>query len=113
LVIGAAEIHFSSGLSGNSACVITISVTNLLLVRFFWFILFLMRTDCDSFTVKFLIQDCAKSNMAACCDEEMNSRVPVVVILGATGSGKSKLAIEIARQFVGEILSADSMQVSL
>ncbi|PNF25887.1 hypothetical protein B7P43_G11140 [Cryptotermes secundus] len=41
----------------------------------------------------------------------MNSRIPVVVILGATGSGKSKLAIEIARKFAGEILSADSMQV--
>jgi tRNA dimethylallyltransferase len=51
--------------------------------------------------------------MAACCEKEMNSRVPLVVILGATGSGKSKLAIEIARRFAGEILSADSMQVSL
>jgi tRNA A37 N6-isopentenylltransferase MiaA len=51
--------------------------------------------------------------MAACCEKEMNSRMPIVVILGATGSGKSKLAIEIARQFAGEILSADSMQVSL
>jgi tRNA dimethylallyltransferase len=51
--------------------------------------------------------------MAPGCEEEMNSRIPVVVILGATGSGKSKLAIEIARKFVGEILSADSMQVSL
>jgi tRNA dimethylallyltransferase len=51
--------------------------------------------------------------MAACFEEEMSSRIPVVVILGATGSGKSKLAIEIARKFAGEILSADSMQVSL
>jgi tRNA A37 N6-isopentenylltransferase MiaA len=51
--------------------------------------------------------------MAACCEKEMNSRIPLVVILGATGSGKSKLAIEIARKFAGEILSADSMQVSL
>ena len=37
---------------------------------------------------------------------------PVVVILGATGSGKSKLAIEIASKFRGEIISADSMQVN-
>ncbi|KDR17577.1 tRNA isopentenyltransferase, mitochondrial [Zootermopsis nevadensis] len=41
----------------------------------------------------------------------MRSRIPVIVILGATGSGKSKLGIEIARKFAGEILSADSMQV--
>lgn len=36
---------------------------------------------------------------------------PVVVILGATGTGKSKLAVEIAKRFQGDIISADSMQV--
>jgi tRNA dimethylallyltransferase len=51
--------------------------------------------------------------MAAVSEREMCSRIPVVVILGATGSGKSKLGIEIARKFGGELLSADSMQVSL
>ncbi|XP_047360777.1 tRNA dimethylallyltransferase isoform X1 [Vespa velutina] len=39
------------------------------------------------------------------------SRVPILVILGSTGSGKSKLGIELARRFCGEIISADSMQV--
>ncbi|XP_042235082.1 tRNA dimethylallyltransferase-like [Homarus americanus] len=39
------------------------------------------------------------------------SRLPVVVVLGATGTGKSKLALEIAGKFNGEIISADSMQV--
>nr|XP_045605135.1 tRNA dimethylallyltransferase-like isoform X2 [Procambarus clarkii] len=39
------------------------------------------------------------------------ARLPVVVVLGATGTGKSKLALEIARKFNGEIISADSMQV--
>lgn len=34
-----------------------------------------------------------------------------VVILGATGTGKSKLAIEIGKRLQGEIISADSMQV--
>jgi uridine kinase len=38
-------------------------------------------------------------------------RLPLVVVLGATGSGKSKLALEICRLFNGEIISADSMQV--
>ena len=37
--------------------------------------------------------------------------VPLVVVLGATGAGKSKLAIEIAKALNGEIISADSMQV--
>lgn len=36
----------------------------------------------------------------------------LVVILGATGTGKSKLAIEIGKKLQGEIISADSMQVS-
>lgn len=34
-----------------------------------------------------------------------------VVILGATGTGKSKLAIELGKRLQGEIISADSMQV--
>ncbi|XP_028819697.1 tRNA dimethylallyltransferase isoform X2 [Denticeps clupeoides] len=36
---------------------------------------------------------------------------PLVVILGATGTGKSKLAIELGRRLQGEVVSADSMQV--
>lgn len=36
---------------------------------------------------------------------------PVVIIAGPTASGKSALALEIARQFDGEIVNADSMQV--
>lgn len=35
----------------------------------------------------------------------------VLVILGPTASGKTKLAVELARQFNGEIISADSRQV--
>lgn len=36
---------------------------------------------------------------------------PLVVVLGATGAGKSKLAIDIARKFNGEVINADSLQV--
>ena len=36
---------------------------------------------------------------------------PVVVVLGATGAGKSKLALELARRFGGEIISSDAMQM--
>jgi len=35
----------------------------------------------------------------------------VVVVVGPTASGKTSLAIEIARKFDGEIVSADSMQI--
>ncbi|KAM6899824.1 tRNA dimethylallyltransferase [Xenentodon cancila] len=35
----------------------------------------------------------------------------LVVILGATGTGKSKLAIDIGKRLQGEIISADSIQV--
>jgi tRNA dimethylallyltransferase len=38
-------------------------------------------------------------------------RPRVIILLGPTGVGKSKLAIELAEAFGGEILSADSMQV--
>lgn len=41
----------------------------------------------------------------------MLPRVPLIVILGATGSGKTKLSLGIARKYGGEIISADSMQV--
>jgi len=41
----------------------------------------------------------------------MLRNVPLIVILGSTGTGKTKLSIELARRFNAEILSADSMQV--
>lgn len=42
---------------------------------------------------------------------EMARKVPLIVILGSTGTGKTKLSIELAERFGGEIISADSMQV--
>lgn len=41
----------------------------------------------------------------------MIRKVPIIVILGSTGTGKTKLSLELARKFGGEIISADSMQV--
>ena len=35
----------------------------------------------------------------------------VIVIAGPTASGKSNLAIELAKKIGGEIISADSMQI--
>ncbi len=36
---------------------------------------------------------------------------PLIIILGATGVGKTSLAIELARRLAGEIVSADSRQI--
>ncbi|XP_053606974.1 tRNA dimethylallyltransferase [Plodia interpunctella] len=41
----------------------------------------------------------------------ISSRIPMVIILGATGTGKTKLSVELAQKFGTEIISADSMQI--
>ena len=41
----------------------------------------------------------------------MSGDVRLIAVLGATGVGKSKLAIELAEKFNGEIINCDSMQV--
>ncbi len=38
-------------------------------------------------------------------------KIPLIVVAGATASGKTRLAIDIANEFSGEIVSADSMQI--
>lgn len=38
-------------------------------------------------------------------------KTPLVVVCGATASGKTSLSIELAKRFSGEIISADSMQI--
>lgn len=42
---------------------------------------------------------------------EKNSKPKIIVILGPTASGKSDTAIELAKKFNGEVISADSRQV--
>lgn len=49
----------------------------------------------------------------ALCSAVKVPRMPLVVILGSTGTGKTKLSLELAQKFDGEIISADSMQVSV
>lgn len=59
-----------------------------------------------------MLEDCAMGNRLVCAAVTKTWKPPpVVAILGSTGSGKSKLAIQIARKFNGEIISADSMQL--
>ena len=38
-------------------------------------------------------------------------KIPVIVIVGPTASGKTSLGIEVAKRFGGEIISFDSMQI--
>ena len=41
----------------------------------------------------------------------MNNKIPLVIIAGATASGKTSLGIELAKRFSGEVISCDSMQI--
>lgn len=41
----------------------------------------------------------------------MTKKIPLVVVAGATASGKTSLSIELAREFGGEVVSCDSMQI--
>ena len=41
----------------------------------------------------------------------MDSKQKLLVIIGPTAVGKTKLSIEMAKQFNGEIISGDSMQI--
>lgn len=38
-------------------------------------------------------------------------KIPLIVVVGATASGKTALSVELAKKFNGEIISADSMQI--
>ncbi|RWS30341.1 tRNA dimethylallyltransferase-like protein [Leptotrombidium deliense] len=42
---------------------------------------------------------------------KMQANKPVIVILGATGTGKTKLSLDLAQHFDCEVISADSMQI--
>jgi len=39
------------------------------------------------------------------------SKKKIILLFGPTASGKSKLAVDIAKEYNGEIVNADSMQV--
>ena len=41
----------------------------------------------------------------------MGEKIKVIAIVGPTASGKTKLGVEVAKKFDGEIVSADSMQI--
>lgn len=42
---------------------------------------------------------------------ETKRKIPLAVVIGPTASGKTRLAVELALRFGGEVVSADSMQI--
>ena len=42
---------------------------------------------------------------------EQQKQIPLLVVVGPTASGKTRLAVALAKRFGGEVVSADSMQV--
>ena len=42
---------------------------------------------------------------------QSNNKIPLLVIIGATGTGKTKLGIELAKKLNGEVVNADSLQM--
>ncbi|KAH9402199.1 tRNA dimethylallyltransferase [Tyrophagus putrescentiae] len=61
------------------------------------------------------LKKCINSQrMAATMPADAQSKyqhAPLIVIIGTTGCGKTKLSLELARRFNGEVISADSMQI--
>ena len=41
----------------------------------------------------------------------MNDKIPLLAVVGPTASGKTALAVELSKQYNGEVVSADSMQI--
>lgn len=44
-------------------------------------------------------------------EEYSRKKIPVLAVVGPTASGKSRLAVELAKRYDGEVVSADSMQI--
>lgn len=53
----------------------------------------------------------ARRNVATMATPTRPPAEPLLVVLGSTGTGKSELAVELARRFRGEIINADAMQM--
>jgi tRNA dimethylallyltransferase len=54
---------------------------------------------------------CGRRSAVAGSKVELQTNNPLIAILGPTAVGKTALAIQLAREFLGEIVSADSRQV--
>lgn len=46
-------------------------------------------------------------------DERRHKDRPLFVVVGCTGTGKTKLGVKLAKELDGEVVSADSIQVSI
>ncbi len=50
-----------------------------------------------------------KDSLAGC--DSLDNLINIISVVGPTASGKTKLSVELAKTFNGEIISADSMQI--
>ena len=41
----------------------------------------------------------------------MNNKIKLITVVGPTASGKTRLGVELAKRYGGEVISADSMQI--
>eukprot|EP00944_MAST-04C_sp_MAST-4C-sp1_P007138 g7138.t1 len=57
-----------------------------------------------------LMASLSKSSAATAVGEAVE-KIPVVVVIGATGTGKTKLGVELAKKLNGEVVNADSLQM--
>lgn len=64
------------------------------------------RIRCASFPLRL-----ASSTTGAGLSPTMSQRPKVVMVIGTTGSGKSKLGIDVARELDGEVINADVIQM--
>ena len=44
-------------------------------------------------------------------DKHVSKKPKLLVVVGSTGVGKTKLGVALAKQFDGEVVSCDSMQI--
>lgn len=61
--------------------------------------------EIQSFLKKLEVFEASNNN------ENREVKIPLIVILGPTASGKTKLSLQIAQEFGGEIISTDSRQI--
>ena len=58
-----------------------------------------------------MIRVLGRRSMTSMSSAPAPAHTPIVVVLGATGAGKSQLALELSEKFGGEIISSDAMQM--
>ena len=62
-------------------------------------------------TPRFLRCIMTSTMQASSMSSQPSSRIPLIAILGATGTGKSRLAVYLAKHLNGEVINSDALQL--